>query len=82
MKDKKLYKVVFTLTSGKSIVYTMTDENALKVFDDWKKFKSNEDASKNITEVTKMKDDQISEKLGVDLSKIDAVQIDDTSSSL
>ena len=82
MKDKKLYKVVFTLTSGKSIVYTMSDENALKVFDDWKKFKSNEDTDLYMAEVTKTKEGQITEKLGVDFSKIDAIQIDDNSSSL
>lgn len=79
MKDtKKMFRVVFTLTSGKSIVYTMIEDNAFKVFDDWKKFKEGKDLGSDITEVTKTKEGQISERLGVDLTKVDALQLDDT----
>jgi len=78
MKDK-LYKVVFTLASGKSIVYTMVEENALKVFSDWKKFKDAKEVNTNILEITKAKDGTISEKLGIEYSKIDSIQIDDVS---
>lgn len=76
MAEKKLVKVVFTLSSGKSIVYTMLEENALRAYEDWKKMKTGE-TSINITEIVKTNEGQITERLCLDLVKIDAIQIDD-----
>lgn len=81
---KKLFKVVYTLSSGKSIVYTMEEENALMTFECWKRYKDKKNADKcdlDIIEVSKLREGQITEKLGIDISKIDAIQIDDSSSS-
>jgi hypothetical protein len=80
MKDKKLVKAVFTLCSGKSIVYTMIAENANTVFQDWKNSKENKNIVCNtikVLEISKLdKDGEIFEKLGIDISKIDSIQIE------
>lgn len=78
-KDKKLFKIVFTLNSGKSVVYTLANENAFKVFEDWKKFREGDNSIPSIIEISKLKEGQISEKLGIDLGKVDAIQIEDPS---
>jgi hypothetical protein len=76
MSAKKLCKAVFTLTSGKSIVYTMTDENVNTVFNDWKQFiTTGKVGDSAIIEISKLKDGEIFEKLGIDKTKIDAIQI-------
>jgi hypothetical protein len=77
MNDKKLYKVVFTLSSGKSIVYTMNSDNANQAFTEWKLSKESGEDSNKILEITKVKDGDIFEKFGVDRTKIDAIQIED-----
>lgn len=78
-QDKKLLKVVFILGSGKSIVYTMTYDNAFQVFDEWKAKKSGktlEDGEvPDFAEVTKFDGGTITEKLGIAYDKIDAIQI-------
>lgn len=81
MKDTtvKLFKIVFTLTSGKSIVYTMTEENVEKIFNEWKEYKEkeyNDIKVFKIIEICKVKDGLILERLGIDIKKIDAIQID------
>lgn len=82
-EQQKLLKIVFILSSGKSIVYTMVYENALEIFDDWKAFKDgktvkDDKKSENIVEISKLKNGSITEKLGLALDKIDAIQIYDT----
>jgi hypothetical protein len=81
MKDTtvKLFKIVFTSTSGKSIVYTMTEENVEKIFNEWKEYKEkeyNDIKVFKIIEICKVKDGLILERLGIDIKKIDAIQID------
>ena len=80
MKDKKFVKAVFTLCSGKSIVYTMIAENANTIFQDWKNSKETKNSttnSINIIEISKLdKDGEVFEKLGIDVSKIDSIQIE------
>lgn len=82
-EQQKLLKIVFILSSGKSIVYTMVYENALEIFEDWKAFKDgkkvvDDKKSENIVEISKLKNGSITEKLGLALDKIDAIQIYDT----
>lgn len=76
---KKLFKVVFTLSSGKSIVYTIEEENALSLFEVWKSYKVGSSLNP-IIEVSKFREGQIAEKLVMDISKIDAIQIDNSNS--
>ena len=79
-KTKKLLKVIFTLSSGKSIVNTLNEDNAYKAYEDWKMYVKTVNEGKtsdsNILEVFKYKDGDIYEKLGIDLQKIDSIQIE------
>lgn len=77
MENKNLFKIVFILSSGKSIVYTMKYENAIQTFDLWKQVKTGKNPEK-IFEVNRTNDGSINERFGIDLTLVDAIQINST----
>lgn len=77
-KDIRILKLVFTLKSGKSIVVSMTEEQAFYVYEQWLNFvkDSKNDVSK--IKIDKKKDDKVVEVVTILLSEIAAIQIVDS----
>lgn len=77
-KDIRILKLVFTLKSGKSIVVSMTEEQAFYVYEQWLNFvkDSKNDVSK--IKIDKKKDDKVVEVVAILLSEIAAIQIVDS----
>jgi hypothetical protein len=84
MNNQRKLKTVFTLKSGKSIVVHMFEDECFGIYTDWLKYNSSkivDDAEKdpNKINISKKNHGVIVETIGILLSEIAAIQINENS---
>lgn len=74
----ELLKVVFTLTSGKSIVSHLDSEICFEYFGRWLEFEESDNKNDKIIIEKRTRDDKIVECLGILYRDVSAIQIQDS----